>query len=300
MSDLIQHLINGVSLGSIYALIALGYTMVFGILQLINFAHGDVFMLGAFIGFYTIRYFNLAEHPSLGSLLFVIAVSMVGCALVGYVIERFAYRRLRSAPRINVLITAVGVSLFLEFGGQILFGADPKFFPQIYSGFGELAFGEIRLNSLQIIVFVIAIVLMSILQFIIFHTRIGRAMRAASFSHDLASLMGIPTNSIISWTFMMGSALAGAAGVLVGLVYPKIEPLMGVVPGLKCFVAAVLGGIGNVMGAVVGAITLGMAETFLVAYWKPTFKDALAFTVLILILLLKPTGLFGSSRVEKV
>jgi branched-chain amino acid transport system permease protein len=300
MSELLQHLINGVSLGSIYALIALGYTMVFGILQLINFAHGDVFMLGAFFGYYTIRYFGLAENPSLGSLLLVIAVAMAGCALVGYVIERFAYRRLRSAPRINVLITAVGVSLFLEFGGQILFGADPKFFPQVYTGFGELSFGEVRVNSLQVIVLVISLLLMSILQFVIFHTRIGRAMRAASFSHDLASLMGIPTNTVISWTFMIGSALAGAAGVMVGLIYPKIEPLMGVIPGLKAFVAAVLGGIGNVMGAVVGAITLGLAETFLVAYWKPTYKDALAFTILILILLFKPTGIFGSRHVEKV
>jgi branched-chain amino acid transport system permease protein len=225
---------------------------------------------------------------------------MIGCAIVGFIIERFAYRRLRNAPRINVLITAVGVSLFLEFGGQALFGADPKFFPQVYEGFGEFSFGEVRVNSLQIIVFLIALILMGLLHYVIFHTRLGRAMRAASFNHDLASLMGIPTNQVISWTFMMGSALAGAAGVLVGLIYPKIEPLMGVVPGLKCFVSAVLGGIGNIMGAVVGALTLGLAETFLVAYWKPSFKDALAFTVLILILLFRPTGIFGTNRVEKV
>jgi branched-chain amino acid transport system permease protein len=300
MLEFIQHVVNGLSLGAIYALIALGYTMVFGILKLINFAHGDVYMLGAFIGMYTARYFSFGQESSLVALIMTIVIAMVGCALIGGLIERFAYRPLRKSPRINVLITAVGVSLFLEFSGQLLFGSDPKFFPQIYQPAGDWSIGELKINPLQVIVFGISITLMAALQYIIFKTRLGRAMRAASFNHDLASLMGIPTDKIISATFMLGSALAGAAGVLVGLTYPKIEPLMGVMPGLKCFVAAVLGGIGNVTGAVVGALTLGMAEEMLVGYWAPTFRDALAFAILILILLFKPNGLFGSNRAEKV
>jgi len=300
MIEFVQHLVNGLSLGAIYALIALGYTMVFGILQLINFAHGDVYMLGAFIGMYTSRAFNLAEHPSLGALLLILLTSMVGCAIVGYLIERIAYRPLRKSPRINLLITAVGVSLFLQYSGQLVFGADPKFFPQVFAIEGDWSIGELKINPLQVLVFGISIVLMTILQTIIFKTRVGRAMRATSFSHDTAALMGIPTDRVISFTFMLGSALAGAGGVLVGLIYPKIEPLMGSMPGLKAFVAAVLGGIGNVTGAVVGAVILGLSESFLVGYGYPTFRDALAFALLILILLFKPTGLFGTKRTEKV
>jgi branched-chain amino acid transport system permease protein len=277
MTEFIQHIINGLSVGSIYALIALGYTMVFGILQLINFAHGDVFMLGAFIGLYVSRWFGFGEKSSLMALILVIVCAMVGCAFVGFAIQRLAYRPLRKkkAPRINMLITAVGVSLFLEFSGQILFGADPKFFPQIYTPAGDWSFGEIKIPPIQVIVFLISIGLMALLQTIIFKTRLGRAMRAVSYNHDLASLMGIPTDRVVSYTFMLGSALAGAAGVLVGLAYPKIEPLMGVMPGLKAFVSAVLGGIGNVTGAVVGAITLGLAEEFLSGYWSSTYLYSL-------------------------
>lgn len=300
MIEFSQHIINGISLGSIYALIALGYTMVFGILQMINFAHSDVYMLGSFAGFYTANALRLAEKPSLGGLLLALAAAMVACALAGFIIERFAYRPLRRAPRINLLITAVGVSLFLEFSGQLLFGSDPKFFPQIYQPTFSFDFGELKINPLQVIVLVIALILMASLQFIVFRTRLGRAMRAVSFNHDLASLMGIPTNRVISYTFMLGSALAGAAGVLVGMIYPRIEPLMGVMPGLKAFVAAVLGGIGNVTGAVVGSLTLGLAEEFLVGYGSPTYRDALAFVVLVLILLFRPTGIFGTKRTEKV
>ena len=300
MVEFIQHLVNGLSLGSIYALIALGYTMVFGILQLINFAHGDVYMLGAFIGMYTSRLLHLDANPSIGALLIALGAAMLGCAVVGFLIEKIADRPLRKAPRINLLITAVGVSLFLEFSGQLLFGADPKFFPQIFQIEQQISWGELKINPLQIMVLFISVLLMVILQTIIYKTRVGRAMRAASFSHDLASLMGIPTDRVISLTFMLGSGLAGAAGVLVGLIYPKIEPLMGVMPGLKAFVAAVLGGIGNVTGAVVGALLLGLSETFLVGYGYPTFRDALAFALLILILLFKPTGLFGSKKTDKV
>ena len=300
MLEFVQHFINGLSYGSIYALIALGYTMVFGILQLINFAHGDVYMLGAFIGMYTARTFHFGNESSFFSLLVTLLIAMVGCALMGFRIERVAYRPLRRSPRINILITAVGVSLFLEFSGQLLFGSDPKFFPQLYQPAGDWSIGELKINPLQVLVFGISITLMVVLQYIVFKTRLGRAMRAVSFNHDLASLMGIPTDRVISYTFMLGSALAGAAGVLVGLTYPKIEPLMGTMPGLKAFVAAVLGGVGNITGAVVGAITLGLAEEYLVGYWAPTYRDALAFAVLILILLFKPTGLFGVKRTEKV
>ena len=300
MLEFVQHLVNGLSLGSIYALIALGYTMVFGVLQLINFAHGDVYMLGAFIGMYASRFLGFGQTSSFSSLLVTLALSMTSCAAVGFLIERFAYRPLRKSPRINVLITAVGVSLFLEFSGQLLFGSDPKFFPQIFRPEWDWSIGELKINPIQLIVFLVSLVLMTVLQTIIFKTRLGRAMRAVSFNHDHASLMGIPTDKVISLTFMMGSALAGAAGVLVGLTYPKIDPLMGTMPGLKAFVAAVLGGIGNVTGAVAGALILGLAEEFLVGYWAPTYRDALAFAILILILLFRPTGLLGVKRIEKV
>ncbi len=300
MVEFVQHVINGLSLGSIYALIALGYTMVFGVLQLINFAHGDLYMLGAFIGFYTSQWLHLDDNPGISSLLIALGAAMTGCALAGYIIERCAYRPLRHAPRINVLITSVGVSLLLQFSGQLFFGSDAKFFPQLYRPSGMIHVGELTINPIQIIVFVISLGLMIILQTIIMKTRTGRAMRAVSFNHELAALMGIPTDRVISLTFMLGSALAGAAGVLVGLAYPKIEPLMGVMPGLKAFISAVLGGIGNITGAVVGAMLLGLAEEFLVGYWAPTYKDALAFGLLILILLFKPTGLLGTKATEKV
>jgi branched-chain amino acid transport system permease protein len=300
MAEFLQHTINGLSLGSIYALIALGYTMVFGILQLINFAHGEVYMLGAFIGYYSARTLGLAQSPGVLSLFTALAAAMVGCAAVGYVIERFAYRPLRGSARINVLITAVGVSLFLQYSGQLLFGADPKFFPQVLQTSGNFEIGSLSINPIQLTVLATALVLMAILQYIIFRTRLGRAMRAVSFNHDLASLMGIPTNVVVSITFMLGSALAGAAGVLVGLAYPKIEPLMGSLMGLKAFVSAVLGGIGNVTGAVVGALILGLAEAFISASPLSTYRDAVAFLVLILILLFKPAGLFGVNRTEKV
>jgi branched-chain amino acid transport system permease protein len=300
MTEFIQHLVNGLSLGSIYALIALGYTMVFGVLKLINFAHGEIYMVGAFAGYYTSHYLHFGQESSILSLLITLVVSMSICGGVGFLIERLAYRPLRRSPRINVLITAVGVSLFLQFSGQLLFGADPKFFPQLFLTSENWSLGEVKINPIQVMIFLIAIILMVGLQYIIFKTRWGRAMRAVSFNHELASLMGIPTDHIISYTFILGSALAGAAGVLVGLAYPKIDPLMGVMPGLKAFVAAVLGGIGNVTGAVVGSIVLGLAEEFLVGYWAPSFRDALAFSILILILLFKPTGLFGTERTEKV
>ena len=300
MSDILQYVINGLSLGSIYALIALGYTMVFGVLKLINFAHSEVYMMGAFTGYFATHAFGLQNSNSISVLLLILVVAMAATAFLGYCIERFAYRRLRGAPTINLLITAVGVSMLLQFTGQLFFGSDPKFFPQVYAPEFKITFGETSINSLQILVFAIAVILMLILRYIIYSTRLGRAMRAVSFNRDYAVILGIPTTKIISSTFMIGSALAGAGGVLVGLIYPKIDPYMGVLPGLKAFAAAVLGGIGNVVGAVLGAFIIGLAEVGVVAIGRSTMRDALAFVVLILILLFKPTGLLGSSQKEKV
>lgn len=325
MIEFLQHIINGLSQGGTYALIALGYTMVFGILQLINFAHGEVFMLGAFTGLYTSKWFGhdisgfwakifgkvdetQALVPTFTSSLFtaftIIMVAMVVCACIGFLVERLAYRPLRGSPRINLLITAVGVSLLFQYSGQLLFGSDPKAYPDLFEGLEVWVFGtdenSLVINPLQVTVFTTSIVLMLILRHVIFKTRLGRAMRAVSFNHDLASLMGIPTNRIVSATFMIGSSLAGAAGVMVGLTYPKVEPLMGAMPGLKAFCAAVLGGIGNVTGAVLGSFILGLAEALLSGYGIPTFRDALAFGILILILLVKPSGLLGIHRTEKV
>ena len=321
MAEFAQYLINGLSQGGTYALIALGYTMVFGILQLINFAHGEVYMLGAFTGMYTSKFAGAQINGFFNSLLngaadqastfsailtaiVIIMVAMIVCALVGFCVERLAYRPLRSSPRINLLITAVGVSLFFQYAGQLVFGSDPKAYPDLFENLESWTFGSdenlLVINPLQVFVFGTAITLMLILRHIIFHTRLGRAMRAVSFNHDLASLMGIPTDRVIAATFMLGSSLAGAAGVMVGMTYPKVEPLMGSLPGLKAFCAAVLGGIGNVTGAVLGSFILGLAEALLSGYGTPTYKDALAFTILILILLVKPSGLLGVNRTEKV
>ncbi|MBP9674053.1 MAG: branched-chain amino acid ABC transporter permease [Bacteriovoracaceae bacterium] len=300
MAEILQHLINGISLGSIYALIALGYTMVFGVLKLINFAHGDIYMLGAFIGMFTAKIFSLDQNPSITSLCITLVSSMIICAFLGFIIEKIAYRPLRKAPRINLLITAVGVSLFLEFTSQVLFGADPKFFPQVYVPAKQWIIGDLHINPLQVIILAVSLFLMLVLNYVVFKTKVGKGMRAVQFSHELASLMGIHTDKMISYTFMLGSSLAGAGGVLVGLAYPKVEPLMGVLPGLKAFSAAVLGGIGNIHGAFIGSLLIGLSEEFLVAYGAPSYRDALAFFMLILVLLFKPTGLFGKKTSEKV
>ena len=301
MNDFIQHTINGLALGSIYALVALGYTMVFGVLQLINFAHGDIFMVGSFIGLYFIRFVLPAgTPPSILTTLIVVAVAMLGSALVGVIIEKFAYRPLRKAPRINILITAIGVSLFLQYGGQLIFGASPQFFPEILPRSHIDLGGDIFLDSNQITIFLVSFVLMVILQYLVFKTQFGRSMRAISHSLETANVIGINVNKVILITFIIGSALAGAAGVLYGIAYPKIDPLMGLLPGLKAFIAAVLGGIGNITGAVIGAVLLGLSETYVAGYISSTYRDALAFVILILVLLLRPGGLLGSKKIEKV
>jgi len=298
LSSFIQQLINGISWGSIYALIALGYTMVYGIIRLINFAHGDVYMIGAMIGYYVAILLGSAAGNF--SFFVVLPLAMMGCALLGFVIEKLAYKPVRFAPRVTALITAIGVSLFLEYGGQLVFGPDPKFFPTLINTKPLFTFNGVTINNIQVMIIFTSLILMGLLWFVVMKTKLGRAMRAVSFSHMGASLVGINVNRVISATFMLGSALAGAAGVLVGLANPKVEPLMGILPGIKAFVAAVLGGIGSVPGALVGALLLGVSETMVTAYLSSTYRDALAFIILILILLIKPTGLFGKKGIEKV
>ncbi|MBN8570989.1 MAG: branched-chain amino acid ABC transporter permease [Ignavibacteria bacterium] len=298
MSELLQQIINGLSLGAIYALIALGYTMVYGILKFINFAHGEIFMLGAFSGFYIARLVGLSESSIVGALV-VLLLSMSVCAVIGVTIEKLAYKPLRSASKLTVLITAIGVSLFLQYTGQLVFGADPKSFPTILNNI-NFNIGGANIGSNQIVVIVSSLLLMLGLRQVVQKTKIGTAIRAVSNNLTAASLMGININNVISFTFVLGSSLAAAAGILYSINYPSIDPLMGILPGLKAFIAAVLGGIGNFPGAVLGGLVIGLVETFTVGYLSPTYRDAIAFAILIIILLVKPTGLLGKKEVEKV
>ena len=298
MSTFLQQLVNGLSLGSIYALIALGYTMVYGVLRLINFAHGDVYMLGAYAGYYISRRLQ-GKEPSFASALFVMVAAMAVCAIIGIIIERFAYRPVRRASRLTLLITAIGVSLFIENGAQLVFGPDPKFFPSLAPR-ADFRIGHVRITSEQLTVIVVSFLLMLALRFFILNTRTGKAMRAVSFNLDAAKLMGISTDRIIAVTFGLGSALAAAAGVLIGMQIPKIDPLMGIMYGLKAFVAAVLGGIGNIPGAVLGGLLIGTSEVMVVGYLSSTYRDAIAFGILILVLLLRPQGILGRVQKEKV
>lgn len=301
MSDFLQHTVNGLSLGAIYALIALGYTMVYGILKFINFAHGEIFMMGAYSGFYIGNYFGASQEKQGWSIFLpVLLLSMATTALIGFLVEKLAYRPLRKAPKINVLITAVGVSLLFQFGAQMVFGPNPQRFPPLIDLSASFHVAGVQIDLIQIVVIAVALVLMLALEFFLYRTAYGKALRAVAHSGETAVLLGIPVDRVISLTFLIGSALAGAGGILVGLSYPKIEPLMGVLPGLKAFVAAVLGGIGNVRGAVVGALIMGLSEQYIVGYGSSTLRDALAFVILIVILLFRPKGLFGKTVAEKV
>jgi branched-chain amino acid transport system permease protein len=289
-------LINGISLGAIYALIALGYTMVYGVLRFINFAHSDVFMIGAFSGYYLGK--QVPQETFLGGFGVLIG-AMVICAILGITIEKLAYRPLRNSSRLNVLITSIGVSLLLEHGGQRIFGAAPKPFPTLFPS-TSINFGTLTISSSQVAVICIAIALLVLLQFIVLKTKIGTAMRALSFNTTASSLVGINNDVVISFTFGLGSALAAAGGILYSMNYQAIDPLMGVLPGLKAFVAAVLGGIGNIPGAALGGLIIGVVETFVIAAGYSTYKDAIAFTILIGILLFRPAGLLGKMQIEKV
>ena len=301
MTEFLQQLINGLAFGSILALIALGYTMVYGILRFINFAHGDVFMIGAFAGFYlTPKVAAFLPTPSIWSGIVVMAASMMICAMLGILIERFAYRPLQHSSKLAVLITSIGVSLFLEYGGQFVFGAAPKPFPHLIPKYHVGKLGGLTISSDQMIVLAVTVALLIILRFIVLKTKTGMAMRALAFNPEGAALMGVNTNAIISFTFGLGSALAAAAGILFAVLYPAVDPLMGIMPGLKAFCAAVLGGIGNLPGAALGGLIIGTVETFVAAYISSTYRNAIAFAVLIVILLIKPSGLLGKKDVEKV
>ncbi len=302
MAEFIQHVINGISLGSVYALIAIGYSMVYGILQLINFAHGEVVMLSSVFGFYVAPYFLAHMDPSIGLFLVVLTVAMVGCGIVGFLIERLAYRPLRKAPRINCLITAIGVSLFIQYFTQLdfVFGAIPQSYPELMSREVYFTIAGAEVSNLQVLVLGLSFVLMVALQWIVYRTKLGKAMRAVSENTEVSALLGIPVDRVISFTFILGSVLAAAAGTLVSTMYPKVDALMGTLLGLKAFVAAVLGGIGSIPGAVLGGLVMGMAEEFTVGYLSSSFRDAIAFAILIVVLLVRPSGLLGKSRIEKV
>lgn len=305
--EFLQQTVNGLQLGGIYALIALGYTMVYGIVRLINFAHGDVLMLGAYFGFFVLQIFGVSPF----SVVLAFGISMVLAALVGMGIERFAYRPLRQAPRINSLITAIGVSLLIENICRVLprnlgprewdfkfFGPDYWTFPNILSG--SINVGGVAISFIQILVISVSVVLMIGLMYLVNRTKMGKAMRAVSHDLGAASLMGIPVNRTIATTFAIGSALAAAGGMLFAMTYGQIDPNMGILPGLKAFVAAVLGGIGSIPGALLGGVLMGLVETYTIGFISSLWANAVVFGILVIILLVKPTGLMGTSHKEKV
>lgn len=337
--DLAQHLINAIAAGTIYALVALGYTMVYGVLKLINFAHGDVMMVGVYVGYAVAFVLGREAASSLLGVLAVFLVSMLVCAVIGFLIERFAYRPLREKPRLTSLITAIGISFAISYGFQLdltvgavrdevtgqtsrqvaftpcatgsdcvtlLPGAAARRFPTIIESKEWLSVqsadgvSEVRLLNWQVMSFLIAVGLMVALQVLVYRTRFGKAMRAVSHDHRTAALLGIPVDTVIAGTFMLGSALAAGAGILYAIKDKQLQPLMGMYVGLKAFVAAVIGGIGNLKGAVTGAILLGLCEEAVVWFGSSSWRDAVAFGFLILVLLFRPEGLFGRVVAEKV
>ncbi|MCC6146598.1 MAG: branched-chain amino acid ABC transporter permease [Anaerolineaceae bacterium] len=324
----LQQVINGLQLGFVYALIALGYTMVYGIVRLINFAHGDVFMVGAFISFYGVTRLQLHTWVSrllpsfpavpaqvIGTIT-VVLMSMAICALMAFTIERMAYKPLRNAPRISALITAIGVSFFLEYFGALSFVFSPNFIPykrpfevttwylnkggiDQLTGGQAVPDGSVIFSNIFVIIVLSSIFLMLTLQYIVRNTKVGKAMRAAAYDKATARLMGINVDGIISFTFAIGAAFAGAAGMLYAIAFPQVFFWMGIIPGLKAFVAAVLGGIGSIPGAFVGALIMGQAEVLSAAYISTPMRDAIAFSILIIVLLIRPTGIFGEPTREK-
>ncbi|MCX5811514.1 MAG: branched-chain amino acid ABC transporter permease [Proteobacteria bacterium] len=290
---IIEQTINGLQLGAVYALIALGYTMVYGVLRLINFAHGDIFMLGAFIAYFLITKFGMPIY-------LVFIITMLSTGLAGYLIEKIAYKPLRNAPKISLLITAVGVSLFLEYFLSLnaLFTPNYIAFPRPFE-IESYDFALFTVTNIQLLIFLITFVSLFLVYLLVYRTKYGKAMRAVSYDREVASLMGIGIDGIISFTFIVGASLAGLGGILYGIAYPQINVFMGIMPGIKSFIAAVLGGIGIVHGAVLGGFIIGLLEVFVSAFISSTFRDGLIFIILLLVLILKPSGIFGK-RIEKV
>ncbi|MBL8763769.1 MAG: branched-chain amino acid ABC transporter permease [Phycisphaerae bacterium] len=308
MQTFFETLINGLAVGSLYALVALGYTMVYGILKFINFAHSDIVVLGAWIAFVLARSLGYATPDAAAPWyagLLILLVAMTACGAIGYAVERLAYKPLRGAPRLNVLITAIGVSLFLQNTGQLsfLFGASPQRMPSLLPDTPLLTVFGARVSLVDVVGAGTAVLLMVGLEYLIFHTKLGRAMRAVSYNTSVASLMGVNVNAVISFTFVVGSALAAAAGFLYSMKYVGIKQPADagwVMLGLKAFVAAVVGGIGNIRGAMIGGVMIGLLEFFGAAYVSTQYRDVYVFALLILVLLFRPAGLFGRATVEKV
>lgn len=291
MVYIFQQGLNALQLGSIYALIALGYTMVYGILTMINFAHGDLFMIGAFFCFIIAVYLKLSFIPTL-------LLSMLGVACLGVVIERLAYKPLRNAPRVSAIITALGVGLFLE-NFTLALNPYPQHIPELIKN-TTWQMGSLSISSLQIIVIALSLVLMLLLDFIVQRTKAGMAMRAISWDKSVVPLMGVPVNKIISFTFAIGTGLGGAAGMMYGLAYPVIDPYMGIMVGWKAFISAVVGGIGNVRGAMIGGFILGGVEIMVAAFFPSTYRDFVAFTLLLILLIVRPYGILGKPQPQKV
>ena len=289
----LQQLVNGIALGSVYALIALGYTMVYGIITLINFAHGEIFMVGAFIGLLLVSYFKV-------NIFVAIIGAMIFCMIMGVLIELIAYRALRKSSRLSALISAIGVSIFLSSLALMVFGADAKGFPDTAFPVHQISIGDADISTLQMLIIGVAAVLMIALEFIVQKTKIGKAMRATSEDYNTSALMGINVNRVISFTFALGSALAAAGGGLGGGLFNAVSFNMGLMAGLKAFAAAVLGGIGSIPGAMLGGLLLGVSEVFGVAIGYSSYRDAIAFSILVLVLLVKPTGLLGQKITKKV
>ncbi len=295
----LQNLANGIALGSLFALLAIGYTLVYGVLKLINFAHGDIFMMAAYFYFFGTAVFKLPWY-------LVIIITIILTALLGMGVEKIAYRPIREAPKITILISAIGASFLLENLATVLFTGIPKIVPQLPLLTKTISIGPVNTQRLTFVIPVVTFIFLAILVYLIDHTKMGMAMRALGRDQETASLMGVNVNSVISFTFAVGSALAAVGGVMWGLKYPSIIPFMGVMPGLKCFIAAVIGGIGSIKGAVIGGFILGLGEIFIVASVYLTginisgYKDAFAFVLLIIILLVKPNGIAGAKTAEKV
>ena len=305
MSFFFQELVNGITTGALYSLVALGFSMVYGVLKLLNFAHGDLYMIGAYIGFFVIQWFGGAQHltiavPLLLVIMFVLAAGLVGG--LGVAIERFAYRPLRDAPRIAPLITAIGVSFFLESSALLLFGAQYRVYntADFISLSSGIQIGSVTIDSVQILVLVLGVVLMAGLQLLVNRTRLGRQMRAVAADREAAEMLGINVNFVITATFFLGSALAGVAGIMGGLLFNQVTSTIGFIAGLKAFTAAVVGGIGSIPGAMLGGLVIGVAESFVTGYISSTYSNLIVFGILIVVMLIRPSGLLGRAQLQKV